>query len=139
VSVALVVACAALLVALVAVTLAISVMRQSAETTTDLRMHRRAHTIAHGHADPKLDRRQVQLGPPRATGERRGVMRYPEPRERYAPRPPDPDLDADQRDPLDDLPATGELEQTDLPTSMLAAQRPAPPDVRDVRARRDEP
>jgi hypothetical protein len=139
----------ALAVALVALALTFTVMRQSGETTTDLRMHRRAHTIAHGHPDPKLDRRQVNLGPPRA-GERRGATRYPEPRAHYAPRPVDPDLPSvEDYDPLSpdgvplppvrentrtvepDLPATGELEQTDLPTAMLEQQRPAPPRTRD--------
>jgi hypothetical protein len=129
--IALVLGTVALVVAVAALVLTIIVMRQSGETTTDLRMHRRAHTIAHGHADPKLDRRQVQLGPPRSIGERRGMQRFPEPRERYAPRPVDDD-------------ATGELEQVELPTSMLEQQppsplrpgeRPGPSDVRDVRRR----
>lgn len=106
-----IVAGVALVVGIAALALGVIVMRQGGETTTDLRMHRRAHTIAHGHADPKLDRRQVALGPPRSTGERRG-RQYEPPRDRLAPRP----LDV----------PTGELEQPDLPTSMLE-QQPGPP------------
>jgi hypothetical protein len=132
-TVALVLGSVALAVSLVALGLTIVVMRQSGETTTDLRMHRRAHTIAHGHADPKLDRRQANIGPPRSTGERRGMTRYPEPRERYAPRPPDHMLEVDEpltaerADQLRDDVATGELERTDLPTAMLEQQRPEVP------------
>lgn len=137
-TVALIVAALALAVGLGGLLLAYVVMRQNGDTTTTLREHRRAHTIAFGHADPKLDRRQVQVGPPRSTGERRG-RRYEPDRERLAPRPPapsepDPFSPTDQRDPRDDA-ATGELERTDLPTTALPAQRPDLPDVRDIRGR----
>lgn len=63
--------CIALAVAVVALALTALLMRQNGETTTDLRAHRRAHAEAHGHPDPRLDRRQVNLGAPRSTGERR--------------------------------------------------------------------
>lgn len=141
--IATVLAVLALLVAVAALVIGVRVMRQSAETTTELRQHRRAHTIAFGHADPKLDRRQVELGPPRATGERRG-RRYEPPRDRLAPRPPDHVLEVDEpltrerADQLRDEVATGELEATELPTTMLEQQRPQVPgrDVRDIRRSR---
>jgi hypothetical protein len=113
---ALVLGAVALVVAVLALVLAFTVMKQSGEVTAEIRQHRRAHTIAFGHADPKLDRRQVALGPPRATGERRGASRYEPPRDRLMPRP----------EPLDGEP-TGELERTEQPTTMLEAQRPDVP------------
>lgn len=176
------VAGAAFVVALAALILAVAVMRQSAETTADMRRHRRAHADAYGHPDPKLDRRQINLGAPRSVGERRGA-RYEPPAERLAPRPTtsvvtDEQLTparADQiradyqqrmRDELLDgsgtgqpqglleppgpMPArppderpgplgdpTGEPEQPEpyQPTTMLEAQRPDVPDVRDIRRR----
>jgi hypothetical protein len=100
-----VIAWLALIVAVTALVVVALVMRQSADTTSDLRAHRRAHTETHGHPDPRLDRRQVQLGAPRSTGERRGT--------RYRPDPDDAE--------------TGQLPAVELPTSMIAAQRPAPP------------
>lgn len=135
-TVTLAVAALALVIAVAAAALAVVVMRQNADTTTELRDHRRAHTIAHGHPDPKLDRRQVNLGPPR-TGERRG-QRFDPPADRYAPRPPDPHqltrhhLDDPTAPPpgyviADDDTDTSELDRTDPPTTaMPAAQRPRP-------------
>jgi hypothetical protein len=68
---AVVLASIALLVAITAVVLGVVLMVQNGETTSQLRDHRRAHAEAHGHPDPRLDRRQVNLGAPRTTGERR--------------------------------------------------------------------
>jgi len=144
-----VVAALALGIACGALALAITVMRQSAETTTDLRRHRRAHTEAHGHPDPKLDRRQANHAPPRTTGERRGATRYEPPAERPAPplitvdepltreqadaildEPPPGmmparyDMPEPDTDPGPGLPATGELEQPDLPTALIPRQPP---------------
>jgi HAMP domain-containing protein len=71
-------ALAALLIAVAALVAALLLIRQSSRTTSTLRRHRLAHHDAYGDADPKLDRRQVNLGPPRA-GERRGAQRYQPP------------------------------------------------------------
>lgn len=119
-----VVAWLALIVALAALGLTISVMRQSGETTGDLRHHRRAHEVAHGHPDPKLDRRQVNVGPPRSTGERRGARHYQPDPERLAPRPVDEPhdvvalADAYERDA-----ATGELAREGRVTTSEAEAR----------------
>lgn len=120
-------------IAVIALALALLMIRQSGQTLADLRAHRRAHLEAHGHADPKLDRRQTVIGPPRGTGERRGATRYATPPERLAP--PDPaDLDRLTPDPVDlrrtrhaapdAEPPTGELGP---PTAIAPAVRPAPP------------
>lgn len=105
----------ALVLAIAALALAAALMWQSATTTAELRTHRRAHTEAHGHPDPRLDRRQINLAPPRATGDRRGT-RYQPPPERLAPRP----LEHDEQ------PPTTALEQVDLPTVESPAARPRP-------------
>ena len=125
-----VIAWLALILAAAALTLGAVLMRQSSETTSDLRAHRRAHTEAHGHPDPKLDRRQINLGPPRS-GDRRGT-RYSPPPDRLAPPPVEHAgtlTEAEARDiraAHEDTP-TGELPATELPTTTLAAQnRPRP-------------
>ena len=127
---ALVLSCVALALAVIALVLALLVMRQSATTTTDVRQHRRAHAVAYGTADPKLDRRQTNLGPPRA-GERRG-HRYEPDRERLAPRPDrllevDEPLTAEHAEQVRaEQPATSQIERQDLPTTAITAQRPDP-------------
>lgn len=120
-TVALVLASVALAVAVTTAVGLVVLMRQSGETTTDLRRHRRAHAEAFGHADPKLDRRQVNLGAPRATGERRGARRYEPPAERLMPRPVDDTPTGEL-----EAPETGPLEQQDQPTRLAPAVRPDP-------------
>lgn len=78
-------AAVALAVALAAMGAAVAVMRQSGEALALIRAHRLAHTDAYGTPDPRLDRRQVNLGPPRREGERRGAHRYAPP-EHVQPR-----------------------------------------------------
>lgn len=71
---ALILAALSLVVSAASVALSIVVMRQSGATATGLRQHRNAHTARDGAEDPRPprhDRRQVNLGAPRATGERR--------------------------------------------------------------------
>lgn len=60
---------AALVVALGALALAGLVMRQNADTTDEIRRHRRAHAKVHGTPDP--DRRQRDTGPPAGQPDRR--------------------------------------------------------------------
>ncbi len=134
-----VLASAALVLAVVALALTIIVMRQSADTTSELRAHRRAHSDAHGHPDPKLDRRQVQLGPPRTVGERRGARHHEPPLERYMPPLPDrlvvtaAELTADEAQNIRERiaapgPPTEQLPAAGLPTeAMPAVERPTPP------------
>jgi hypothetical protein len=100
--VTLAIALAAFVTAVPALVLALVVMRQNAETTAELRQHRRAHARAAGAADP--DRRISDQGPPDGL-ERRTPNR-------------------EQRHEL----ATSQLEQVDLPTTQIAAQpqRPGP-------------
>lgn len=78
-------AAVALAAALAALGAAVAVMRQSGEALALIRAHRLAHTDAYGTPDPRLDRRQVNLGPPRREGERRGAHRYAPP-EHVQPR-----------------------------------------------------
>jgi hypothetical protein len=103
----------AIVVAAIACTLALVLMRQNATTTEELREHRRAHRDAYGYPDPRLDRRQRNLPPPTATGERRGQ------------RPITPPVDAHMppREPVEQQPATAEHAP---PTAAITAQRPAP-------------
>lgn len=86
------VAVVALLVALLALALALLAWRKADDAQHD----------AHTHPKPPRERREVNLGAPRATGERRG-----------AHRPPEPDDDPD---------ATGMLPAVELPTAAIAAQ-----------------
>jgi hypothetical protein len=113
------IAAAAFLTAVPALVLAIIVMRQNAETTRELRAHRRGHARTEGLPDP--DRRRETLPPPDGV-ERRTPDRA---------RPPVPPrmVTADQpltREQAEQL-ATAHLERQDAPTSQIAAQpRPRP-------------
>jgi hypothetical protein len=136
-----VVAVLALVAAVTALVLVALVVRQSADVTATLRRHRLAHADAHGHPDPKLDRRQVQIGPPRTTGERRGAHRYEPPAERLAPRPrSDYGLDGTaagepERAP-DELAPGGRLNLgahgVDNPTPVTLAHHTEPPDTAEL-------
>lgn len=76
--IAAVVALIALGLSLASLALSLVVMRQSGRATSTLRRHRIAHNDAYGTPDPRLDRRQINLGPPRS-GERRGAHRHTPP------------------------------------------------------------
>jgi hypothetical protein len=66
---------AAFALSAVAVGLAVAVARQSGAVASRLEQHRLAHSRRDGQADPGAwdggERRRLNLGPPRATGERR--------------------------------------------------------------------
>jgi hypothetical protein len=76
---------AAFALAAVALGLAIAVAKQSGAVAATLERHRLAHSRRDGQADPGAwdggERRRLNLGPPRATGERRRRERPPEPPE----------------------------------------------------------
>lgn len=68
-----VIAALSLAVSLASIALSLVVMRQSGDTSALLQRHRLGHQKAHGKLDPAphTDRRRINVGPPRATGERR--------------------------------------------------------------------
>jgi hypothetical protein len=68
------VAVLALVVSVAALILAVAVARQSGAVASALQRHRSGHFARDGVEDPaqsRTERRQLNLGPPRATGERR--------------------------------------------------------------------
>lgn len=71
------VALTALIIALAALVLAVMVARQSAAASALLDRHRNGHRLREGQPDPqtsashRADRREVNVGPSRAVGERR--------------------------------------------------------------------
>jgi hypothetical protein len=72
---------AAFAVAVVALSLAVAVAKQSGAVASTLQRHRLAHAQESGAEDPGAwdgdERRRLNLGPPRATGERRRRERPP--------------------------------------------------------------
>lgn len=94
------VAVLALVVALAALALAIGVTRQSAGLAQLLQRHRLGHQKREGELDPAphTERRQLNLGPPRSTGERRvspGYVLPPEESGRLARHAEEPDAAED--------------------------------------------
>jgi hypothetical protein len=107
---------AAFALAVIALGLVIAVARQSGAVAANLERHRLAHSRRDGQADPGAwdggERRRLNLGPPRATGERRE-------------RPPVP---------------AGQLTVDEDPTAEReAAPRPQEPQTAQIRAQLPRP
>jgi hypothetical protein len=112
---------AAFALAAIALSFSIAVARQSGAVAAALERHRLAHSRRDGQADPGSwdggERRRLNLGPPRATGERRRRESPPEPPEQLT---------------VDDAP-TGEREAASVPlaprTSQIRRQLPRPGEI----------
>jgi hypothetical protein len=121
--VTLAIALAALVTAVPALVLAIVVMRQNADTTRELRVHRRGHARTEGLPDP--DRRRQHLPPPDGVDRRTPDRARP-------PVPPrmvtvDQPMTAEHAQQVRHELETAQLEQQDAPTTQLPAQpRPRP-------------
>ena len=117
----------ALLVGAAALTLSVLVARQSAGLASTLERHRHGHALREGTLDPaaaRSHRRQLNLGPPRSTGERRE-------RPQDGPDPlPGSDPLADEPEAADesDSPRTGPLRSLPRPGQIGRARATLPPE-----------
>lgn len=134
----------AFVLSLIALGLAVALMRQSGRALAAIRKHRTAHNRTHGTPDP--DRRRHNAGPPAGKGERRRDQQHIDDRDPEPVGPPalvtswrDLTLAAARAE--QQLPAepTQELAQPDLPTRQARHAQPyTPPPVPNPARRRSD-